>query len=97
MDLQKPIIKEIPDNKRSLQMFYNSLDDLKISEVKLIKNYPTVYIHFWKKGEKYEAYVGETNDIFKRTKQHYNMMEKPFSWQVNLMSNEAFLIVIAHF
>ena len=46
--------------------FYNSLED-GIKENDLIKNYPTVYIHNWEKSDKFEVYVGESNNFFQRT------------------------------
>ena len=33
--------------------------------------FPTVYIHNWKNTKNYEVYVGETNDILRRTREHY--------------------------
>ena len=35
-------------------------------------NFPTVYIHNWQDTGDFEVYVGESNDIFKRTRQHYD-------------------------
>ena len=53
MSISSPIVVEIDDNKKALDKFYNSLkEDTK--ENRIIKSYPTVYIHAWKIGDKYE-------------------------------------------
>lgn len=36
--------------------------------------FPTVYIHIWKNAEDYEVYIGESNNIIQRTRQHYDSM-----------------------
>ena len=60
--------------------------------------YPTVYIHYWKvkkesytdeKGKThttvlYDAYVGESNNIIARTKQHYSEGEIETNWQYQM-------------
>ena len=33
----------------------------------IIMDFPTVYIHNWQDSGAFEVYVGETNNIFKRT------------------------------
>ena len=90
-----PIIECIPDIKNELNKFYISLaNDTK--EEDLIKNYPTVYMHSWEKGDKYEVYIGESNDFFQRTQQHYDQINNNSSWQKNLKNKSANLFVIAH-
>jgi len=95
MGIVSPVIKFIPDIKSELDDLNNSLKEGTI-ERELIKNYPTVYIHNWKKSNKFEVYVGESNDFFQRTQQHYDEMNNAESWQKNLKNNEASLFVIAH-
>lgn len=58
--------------------------------------FPMVYIHNWKNEDKYEVYVGESNDIFQRTKQHYGEMKNESEWQHNLLDRKADLYVIGH-
>ena len=41
-------------------------------EIDIILEYPTVYIHNWNNKEDYEVYIGESNNIIQRTKQHYD-------------------------
>lgn len=61
-------------------------------------NYPIVYIHYWVSGtvsytdkrgnphsyNKYGVYVGESNDVISRTKQHYDDALDPNQWQNQL-------------
>lgn len=73
------------------------LKKLKDLNCKLLTEYPVVYIHNWKdKNEnKYSVYIGETNDIYRRTEQHYEVSKKNNnSWQKNL--NNATLYIIGH-
>lgn len=97
MKIKNPIIELIPDNRKSLQTFSKKLDSkINDNKTELIKNYPVVYIHHWKKNDKYEVYVGESNDFFRRTEQHYDAMKKNNTWQYKLKKNNANLFVIAH-
>lgn len=95
MEVANPIIKIIPDIKSELD---NLNDSLKggTKEEELIRNYPTVYIHNWEKSNKFEVYVGESNNFFQRTQQHYDEIDNDKSWQKNLKGGDASLLVIAH-
>ena len=81
MNITKPIIRKIKDNETALAEFEeeikaneNEEDDAK----DIIMNFPTVYIHNWPETNKYDVYVGESNNIFARTRQHYRLAEKIF-------------------
>ena len=96
MEVSKPVIEKIIDTRKGVQDFKNSLDNSdKEREKDLINNYPTVYIHSWKKNNKFEVYVGESSDFFQRTEQHHNLINTVDKWQNNLDEN-ACLYVIAH-
>lgn len=95
MEVASPIIKNIPDIKSALDKLNDFLEE-GTKEEELIRNYPTVYIHNWKKSDKFEVYVGESNNFFQRTQQHYNEIDNDNSWQKNLKSGDASLFVIAH-
>ena len=74
-NIAKPIIKQSKDNREALDFFENILlpaEDEKTQEI--IANFPTVYIHNWQDSGDFEVYVGESNDIFKRTRQHYDCL-----------------------
>ena len=97
MKVAEPIIKKIQDNIDSLSLFEQEifkLDDDKIKNI--VMKFPVVYIHNWKNKNQYEVYVGESNDIVQRTKQHYNKMKKEDEWQHNLLDGKANLYVIGH-
>lgn len=95
MEVTNPIIQLIPDSKKGLKILNDYLD-LNDKEAKLIKEYPTVYIHNWENSEKYEVYVGESNDFFQRTMQHFENENNRDMWQKNIKDKDASLYVIAH-
>ena len=66
-------MEKIKDRQDALDFFEHvSLpkEDEKMQEI--IMNFPTVYIHNCQESGDFEVYVGESNDIFKRTRQHYD-------------------------
>lgn len=92
-----PIIRQIKDTREALDFYENALlskEDEKTREV--IMNFPTVYIHNWKESEDFEVYVGESNDIFKRTRQHYDASVDSKVWQSKLLNRDARLFIIGH-
>ena len=88
----KPIIypvKEIPGFLTNLKQNIVNNDKVK-SEVLLC--YPIVYIHNWKKTTSnpnglYDVYIGETNDVIERTKEHYNSSKDSKNWQYHLVND----------
>ncbi|MBO5529836.1 MAG: DUF2075 domain-containing protein [Bacilli bacterium] len=95
-ELVLPIVKRIePDNLDKLMEFSKEVDKSSKNK-KIIKDYPTVYIHNWKNKDKYEVYVGETNNIIRRTLEHYEKKTYRGKWQNNLLKDDASLYVIAH-
>ncbi len=95
--MKQPIIYKIEDNMESLRDFEKNLlssDEEKLKKV--ILSYPTVYIHNWLKNDNYEVYVGESNNIVQRTKQHFDKTSEEDKWQENLYDNEALLYIIGH-
>ena len=95
MTTANPVIQLIPDSKRGLKILNDYLD-LNDRESELIRDYPTVYIHNWENSDKYEVYVGESNDFFQRTLQHFDDENKRDAWQKNIKDKDASLYVIAH-
>lgn len=87
-------------------------DETDHAEAKVLLSYPVVYIHFWpgrsieyvnNKGipiskKRFNVYVGESNDIIARTKEHYLAGADPMNWQSNLVNNRSVsqMIVIGH-
>lgn len=96
-ELAKPIIYQIDDNEAEL----NKLEDeLKSSESnrkrEIILDYPTVYIHNWQNTGDYEVYIGESNNIIQRTRQHYESAKDKKVWQHSLMDDKGKLYIIGH-
>ena len=93
----RPIIKQIKDSRDALDFFEKvSLpkEDEKTQDI--IMNFPTVYIHNWQESGDFEVYVGESNDIFKRTRQHYDAASDKSRWQSKLLEKYAILFIIGH-
>lgn len=93
----RPIIKQIKDSRDALDFFEKvSLpkEDEKMQDI--IMNFPTVYIHNWQESGDFEVYVGESNDIFKRTRQHYDAASDKSRWQSKLLEKDASLFIIGH-
>ena len=97
INVSRPVIKQIKDSRDALDYFETvSLPAEDEETQEIIMNFPTVYIHNWKNSEDFEVYIGETNDIFKRTRQHYDAASDITKWQSKLVGNDARLFIIAH-
>ena len=93
----KPIVKRIVDNAQGLKIFQESLmRDASEKEQDILLQFPTVYIHNWKNTDDYEVYIGESNNIIQRTKQHYDASMDERKWQHQLLLQDASLYVIGH-
>ncbi|MCR5785502.1 MAG: DUF2075 domain-containing protein [Eubacterium sp.] len=93
----KPIIRKIEDTQDALDFFESVTlpkEDEKTQDI--IMNFPTVYIHNWKESGDFEVYVGETNDIFRRTREHYGAAYDKEAWQRKLAEKDASLFIIGH-
>ena len=93
----KPVIKQIKDRQDALDFFEHvSLPKEDEETQEIIMNFPTVYIHNWQESGDFEVYVGESNDIFKRTRQHYDAASDNSKWQSKLLEKDASLFIIGH-
>ncbi len=92
------MIYKIDDNEKALTDFRKLMEEEKENVRNIILNYPTVYIHTCEKNGQYEVYVGETSDIIRRTRQHYETAnnEKKGSWQRDFRGNLSSLYIIGH-
>lgn len=92
---QAPMIKEYPYNNQELKELEEGESR---EESKIISRYPTVYVVNDKKKKKiYSVYVGETNNIAKRTAQHLHDDPKSREdWRELLESKTAKMYVIGH-
>ncbi|WP_294782747.1 DUF2075 domain-containing protein [uncultured Eubacterium sp.] len=97
MTVSKPIIREIKDNEKALAELEKVILPNESEKVqKIIQNFPTVYIHNWPESGQYEVYVGETNNIFNRTREYYHNRIKDEMWQAKLLGRDASLYIIGH-
>lgn len=95
--IAQPIIKRIKDNREALEYFeQHTVNEENEKNRNVLLNFPTVYIHNWKDTSDYEVYVGESNNVFQRTRQHYDEANNPNAWQSKLLSNDASLYIIGH-
>lgn len=93
----EPIIYKIEDNNVSLDKFEKQIRQTKNKKIKdVILDYPTVYIHNWKNADDYEVYIGESNNVVQRSKQHYAYARREENWQNSLLKNNAILYIIGH-
>ncbi|BCQ32096.1 DUF2075 domain-containing protein [Limosilactobacillus fermentum] len=92
---QAPTIKEYPYNNQGLKELEEGESR---EESKIISRYPTVYVVNDKKKKKiYSVYVGETNNIAKRTAQHLHDDPKSREdWRELSESKTAKMYVIGH-
>lgn len=94
--MRDPIIYKINDNMKALDEFNTKILTTKSKkEQDIILNYPTVYIHNWKANNKYDFYVGESNDIIQRTKQHFQEESNTQKWE-HRITPDATLYIIGH-
>ncbi len=90
----RPVVRRIEDNEASLACFEQSLET---GRQDLLLNFPTVYVHSNMLTNQYEVYIGETNNIIQRTKQHLDEVKTEGSWQSRLIGgSESYLYVIGH-
>lgn len=94
--VSEPYIKEFSYSQDGV----NSINSLQISDNEqnhYIRNYPTVYVINDEKKDKYDVYVGETNNIVQRTLQHLNADPKNRDdWDGLKKSKNPNMYVIAH-
>lgn len=93
--LKNPIIIEKEYSKESLKKLQ---DELPTTEKSIILDYPTIYIINDKQDEcSYSVYVGETNNIYRRTKEHLDRdIQDRDDWKQLASSAASKIFVIGH-
>lgn len=71
-EVSDPIITKIQFTEKDLQSLAENL----LQGKEYILEYPTVYIIYSKNEESYQVYVGETNNINQRTREHFKELYK---------------------
>lgn len=96
-NIKQPIVYKISNDAEGLNKLQeNLIQDSSEKKKDIILRFPTVYIHNWKNSDDYEVYIGESNNIIQRTKQHHDQVADPESWGHNLNKPDASLYVIGH-
>ena len=95
-------IKPIVYKTQEVSGFLDTLaDDIKAtvgSDADLLLNHPAIYVHVWRNvydiwNDTWSIYVGETNDIVERTKQHWAEAKVPAAkrrignWQYHMIED----------
>lgn len=96
MDISKPIIVKVDDNYEGLNQLQYQKDNVDSTDNKFLFNYPIVYLHDWNNRGFYECYVGESNDILRRTAEHHNKRLVANTWQADSENKNPILYVIGH-
>lgn len=98
MGILQPVIRKIEDSQKALSLFeFVSLPSEDDKTQEIIASFPTVYIHNWKDTGDYEVYIGESNNVFARTRQHYDVgINDDTSWQKKMLDKEGSLYIIGH-
>ncbi len=98
MGIARPVVRKIEDNPEALRAFEEEISSGQDESIKdIIASFPTVYIHNWKETSDYEIYIGESNNVFQRTRQHYETgMKDVSSWQRRMQDYGASLYIIGH-
>lgn len=95
MRIAQPLVRKIRDTPEELKLFENSISNGREREI--IASFPTVYIHNWKDADHYDVYIGESGNIFQRTRQHYETgSSDASSWQHCLNNPTSCLYIIGH-
>lgn len=95
-NVKPPIIEEIEYGSGQLDKLETSLDD---KNRELLYTYPTVYLvyHENKDDQSYDVYVGETNDIKRRTEQHIKDDPKSYEkWEQLVSQDDVNMFMIGH-
>ena len=103
--LDKPSLFKTPENKGFLDSLADRIIEYKKNH-RIFLEYPIVYIHYWPVESPssdpnrplFEIYIGESNDIVERTREHYNNGKKTTEWSYSLVHSKATpeLLVIGH-
>ncbi len=96
--VKDPIIKPINSINDLIE---NELRNTLVDEYskKILLSFPVVYVHSKKDANKYNFYVGESNNVIERTKQHLQKKEEKETWQRKMFAsggNDLKMFIIGH-
>ena len=87
----KPVVYCVNENPGFLSNLKTKVKT-DVSDSDILLEYPTVYVHNWIKTSAnpnglYDVYIGESNDVIERTKEHYQASTDPNNWQYHLTND----------
>ena len=92
-----PVVYRIKDSQKGIEKFQASMQQHPEEESDIVLRFPTVYIHNCPDGTQYDVYIGESNDILQRTRQHIEASQNANTWQHNIIGKEdSCLYIIGH-
>jgi len=100
---QKPFVFTHKEDDSFRNNIKNDIEAALLNDSRYLLSYPVVYIHNWKPANnnsenKYDFYVGESNDVVERTGQHYSEASNQKNWQYHLLNDGTIpdIYVIGH-
>lgn len=87
----KPVVYRVTEDNGFLSNLETKVKN-DVSNSDILLEYPTVYVHNWKRTASnpnglYDVYIGESNDVIGRTKEHYQASLDPNNWQYHLTND----------
>ncbi len=94
MEIAEPMVRKIEDTPKALGQFEKEISG---ESKEILAEFPTVYIHSWEDTDEYEVYIGESNDVFRRSREHFEVSQKdPNSWQRKMRDKGGSLYILGH-
>lgn len=87
--LRSPVIVELNEHNDFPHLIRDEIKLQAKDKSNLLLTYPVVYIHEWKNTKNkdlFDIYIGESNDVIQRTREHYNSAREETNWQNNLLN-----------
>lgn len=94
----KPVFYKTPETAGYLDNLENDIKASVGKDADLLLNHPVIYVHVWRSGNDikngtWSIYIGETNDILERTKEHWaaaripKEKRKAGNWQYHMLED----------
>ena len=88
----KPIVYKTQEKTGYLEHLADDIKKKIGKNADLLLNHPAIYIHVWRSKDDiangtWSIYVGETNDIIARTKEHWTAARVPGNWQCHMIED----------
>lgn len=95
----EPIFYTTKETEGFLNTLESNIKECMGADADLLLDYPTIYIHVWqskidKLNGRYSLYIGEANDVIRRTKEHWAVAKitkenrKEGNWQYHMIEDK---------